>query len=84
MSWTNQQLFLVFLGGGCCFFLHKRQIPASKTPVSPRAHEQGSVPLGLSYRSVDRSQKKKKKEKKWHFKGLGDPLGFPHFFFHET
>lgn len=27
--------------------------------VSPRAHEQGSVPLGLPYRSLDRSQKKK-------------------------
>lgn len=46
----------------CLVSLHEKQIPASKTPVSPRAHEQGLVPLGLPYRSVDRSQKKKKKK----------------------
>lgn len=76
MPGTNQlvsQVFWVF----CFFILHKRQIPASKTLASPRAHKQGLVPLGLPYRSVDRSQKKKEKKTKQHFKGLGDPPGFP-------
>lgn len=55
--------------GFCFVSLHKRQIPASKLPVSPRAHEQGLIPLGLLYRSVDRSQKKIEKKnsisKRW-------------------